>query len=76
MAGIEANGETYPLNDIKDAIKNAVGVAPWIQCNVDSSGNSQLYQVDLCVDTSGQNIIECPVMPRGKCGSTIEFPQF
>lgn len=75
-AGIRANGESYPLNDIKDAIKDAVGVTPWIECNVDSSGNSQLYQVYLCVDTSGKNIIECPVMPRGKCGSRIEFPAF
>ncbi|KAJ9709316.1 hypothetical protein PVL29_001002 [Vitis rotundifolia] len=75
-AGIRANGESYTLNNIKNAIKDAVGITPWIECNVDSSGNSQLYQVYLCVDTSGKNIIECPVMPRGKCGSSIEFPAF
>ncbi|RVW25391.1 Extracellular ribonuclease LE [Vitis vinifera] len=49
-AGIRANGESYPLYDIKDAIKDAVGVTPWIECNVDSSGNSQLYQVHLRLD--------------------------
>lgn len=77
MAGIQANGGYYSLTDIKDAIKDGVGVTPWIECNVDSSGNSQLYQVYLCVDTSGKYIIECPVMPRGgRCGSSIEFPEF
>lgn len=75
-AGIQANGESYALGDIKDAITDALGVTPWIECNVDSSGNSQLYQVFICIDTSGKNIIECPVLPSGKCGSSIKFPEF
>ena len=60
----------------KNAIKGAIGYTPWIECNVDASRNSQLYQVYLCVDTSGLDLIECPVFPKGKCGSEIEFPSF
>ncbi|KAF3431469.1 hypothetical protein FNV43_RR26200 [Rhamnella rubrinervis] len=75
-AGIKPNGDSYSLEDIKGAIKGATGLTPWIECNTDTSGNSQLYQVYLCVGTSGSNLIECPVFPHGKCGSNIEFPSF
>ncbi|KAJ4711348.1 Ribonuclease [Melia azedarach] len=75
-AGIQPDGNSYSLERIKDAIKGETGFAPWIECNVDESGNSQLYQIYLCVDTSASNIIECPVFPKGKCGSGIEFPSF
>ncbi|KAK4258222.1 hypothetical protein QN277_007694 [Acacia crassicarpa] len=75
-AGIEANGGSYSLSSIKGAIKEATGYTPYIECNQDSSGNSQLYQVYQCVDTSASNFIECPVFPSGKCGSQIQFPSF
>lgn len=74
--GIHPNGEVYDLGSIKDAIKEGTGYTPWIECNRDESGNSQLYQVYMCVDTSGSNLIECPVFPHGKCSSSIEFPSF
>lgn len=76
VTGIQPDGESYSLNSIKAAIKDAIGFTPYIECNVGQSGNSQLYQIYLCVDTSGSNIIECPVLPRGRCGSSIEFPSF
>ncbi|OIW02132.1 hypothetical protein TanjilG_06727 [Lupinus angustifolius] len=75
-AGIKPDGESYTLSAIKEAIKKGVGFTPYIECNVDKSRNSQLYQVYLCVDASGLNLIECPVFPRGQCGSSIEFPTF
>ncbi|XP_039069478.1 ribonuclease 1-like [Hibiscus syriacus] len=76
-AGINPDGSTYSLENIKDAIKEGTGHTPWIECNRDSSGNSQLYQVYLCLDNSGSILIECPVFPRGgKCGPEIEFPSF
>ncbi|OIW04762.1 hypothetical protein TanjilG_08645 [Lupinus angustifolius] len=75
-AGINPDGGSYSLANIKGAIKDAIGFTPYIECNVDTEGNSQLYQVYLCVDTSGSNLIECPVFPRGRCGSDIEFPTF
>ncbi|XP_050131486.1 ribonuclease 3-like [Malus sylvestris] len=36
-------------------------------------GTAQVY---LCVDTSGQDIIECPLLPRGRCASKVQFPKF
>ncbi|XP_065871127.1 extracellular ribonuclease LE-like [Euphorbia lathyris] len=76
-AGIEPNDDKYSLSSIKSAIQQGLGFNPWIECNTDDSGNSQLYQVYLCVDTSGSNLIECPVNPSGKrCGSQIQFPTF
>ncbi|XP_062111605.1 extracellular ribonuclease LE-like [Humulus lupulus] len=75
-AGIQPNGDLYSIENIKEAIQNGIGYSAWIECNVDSSGNSQLYQVYLCVDTSASNLIECPVFPNGKCASQIEFPSF
>lgn len=75
-AGIQPDGGSYSLSSIKDAIRSTVGSTPWIQCNVDESGNSQLYQIYICVNSSGSNTIECPVMPSGKCSSSVEFPSF
>ncbi|KAK4780843.1 hypothetical protein SAY87_016949 [Trapa incisa] len=76
VAGVNPDGSSYSLKDIKDAIKAGTGYTPWIQCNTDPSGNSQLYQVYLCIDKTGSDLIECPVFPRGKCASEIEFPSF
>lgn len=62
-AGINPNGGSYSLDSIKEAITTGTGHTPWIQCSDDggsgsSSGNSQLYQVYLCVDRSGNGFIE------------------
>ncbi|XP_043716842.1 ribonuclease 1-like [Telopea speciosissima] len=75
-AGIKPDGRFYSVDKITEAIKEATGFTPGIECNVDSSRNHQLYQVYLCVDTSGSNFIECPVAPSSRCGSKIEFPSF
>ncbi|GFY87111.1 ribonuclease 1 [Actinidia rufa] len=74
-AGIRPDGKYYSLDNIKEVIEESLGVAPFIECNVDTSRNHQLYQVYLCVDSSGSNFIQCPVLPHGRpCGSKIEFP--
>ncbi|KAG6481377.1 hypothetical protein ZIOFF_057977 [Zingiber officinale] len=76
-AGIHPDGELYSLNSIRSAISDGIGYTPGIECNVDESGNSQLFQVYLCVDTSATNLTDCPVYPRSKCSSSsIEFPSF
>ncbi|XP_057530703.1 ribonuclease 1-like [Amaranthus tricolor] len=75
-AGIEPNDEFYNVEDMKEAIKEKIGYYPWIECNRDSDGNSQLYQVYICVDTNGKDLIECPVLPRGNCASRVQFPKF
>ncbi|KAG9151975.1 hypothetical protein Leryth_002229 [Lithospermum erythrorhizon] len=75
-AGIRPDGKSYSLSSIKTAIQNGIGYGPWIECNTDTSGNSQLYQIYICVDTSGSKLIQCPVFPNGKCASNIQFPTF
>ncbi|CAI9096595.1 OLC1v1032780C1 [Oldenlandia corymbosa var. corymbosa] len=75
-AGIQPDDGSYSLSSLKDAIKGEIGATPYIECSTDSSGNSQLYQIYVCVDTSGSNVIECPVTPSGKCSSSIVFPSF
>ncbi|KAJ0975327.1 hypothetical protein J5N97_017292 [Dioscorea zingiberensis] len=75
-AGIEANDGSYSLSSITEAISGATGYTPGVECNTDESGSDQLYQVYLCVDTSGSSVIECPVLPNSKCSSQIQFPSF
>ncbi|KAB1219931.1 Extracellular ribonuclease LE [Morella rubra] len=76
-AGIQADGGLYSLTGIKNAIQDALGYEPWIECNKDASGQSQLYQIYLCVDYYGSSFIECPVFPNvGSCASNLEFPTF
>ncbi|XP_073130837.1 extracellular ribonuclease LE-like [Henckelia pumila] len=76
-AGINPDGGFYSFDSIRDTLTNAIGYAPGIECNVDENGNSQLYQVYICVDTSGSNVIECPILPNSrKCTSSVEFPTF
>ena len=48
------NDEFYSIESIVEAMKEGAGYTPGIECNNDSAGNSQLYQVYLCVDTSGK----------------------
>ncbi|KMT07056.1 hypothetical protein BVRB_6g153850 [Beta vulgaris subsp. vulgaris] len=73
---IEPNDEFYNVEDMKEAIKKKIGFYPWIECNHDSDDNSQLYQVYICVDTNGKDLIKCPVLPRGNCASRVQFPKF
>ncbi|CAI0402129.1 unnamed protein product, partial [Linum tenue] len=75
-AGIRPDDGLYELDSIVEAIKERTGFTPGIECNVDSSRNSQLYQVFMCVDTSGSDFIECPILPKGRCASSIQFPKF
>ncbi|XP_074325832.1 extracellular ribonuclease LE-like isoform X1 [Apium graveolens] len=75
-AGIYPDGEFYSLESIKGAIKQGTGYTPHIECNVNAWGNSQLYEVYMCVDTSGSNLIKCPIFPRERCKSQIQFPSF
>ncbi|KAG6654290.1 hypothetical protein CIPAW_05G134800 [Carya illinoinensis] len=57
--GIQPDGRSYSLSSISEAIRGA---------------NGQLYQIYVCVDTSGSNFIKCPVLPSGGCASNVEFP--
>ncbi|KAL8518708.1 hypothetical protein ACS0TY_009886 [Phlomoides rotata] len=76
-AGIHP-GKFYSMESIKKAIEEGVGgYEAFTECNVDTQGNHQLYQVYLCVDKSASKFVHCPILPRGRsCGSNIEFPSF
>lgn len=74
-AGIEpSDDEFYNIEDVKEAMKNSIGNYPWVECNHDTDGNSQIYQVYICVDTNGKDLIKCPVLPHGNCGPKVRFP--
>ncbi|KAK2636203.1 hypothetical protein Ddye_030995 [Dipteronia dyeriana] len=75
-AGIKPDDKFYKLESIRDAIKEATGFTPGIHCNVDSSHNNQLLEIYTCVDTSGTEFIECPLLPKGRCASSVQFPKF
>ncbi|KAL5722820.1 ribonuclease T2 [Ranunculus cassubicifolius] len=75
-AGIQPDGKLYSLTSISRAIAQGTGFTPGIECNVDASGHSQIYQIYMCVDTSGSNLIKCPLLPRGGCASQVAFPRF
>ena len=74
--GINADGNTYDISDISNALSNGIGQTPGIQCNQDSSGNKQIYQIYACIDKDASTIIQCPVFPSASCSSTVEFPSF
>ncbi|KAL9246384.1 hypothetical protein vseg_019925 [Gypsophila vaccaria] len=75
-ANIKPNDEFYNAEDVKEAMKAEIGYYPWIECNRDAEGNSQIYQVYVCVDKNGKDFIECPVLPHGNCASRVQFPKF
>ncbi|KAK7838791.1 ribonuclease 3 [Quercus suber] len=76
VAIIEPDDGFYSLGNIVRAIIKGIGYTPRIECNKDSHGNSQLYQIYFCVDSSGSEIIECPVPPKRRCASKVQFPKF
>lgn len=76
-AGVSPDGGYYTLSAIKGAIQQGTGFEPFVECNRDESGNSQLYQLYFCVDANASGFVECPVQPGGRpCGNRIEFPTF
>ena len=76
IARIEPDDGFYRLDNIVRAIIKGIGHTPRIECNKDSHGNSQLYQIYICVDSFGSEIIECPVPSKGRCASNVQFPKF
>jgi len=74
--GINPDDGFYNLDKITNAIKDGIGFTPGIECNKDPERNAQLHQIYICVDTSGTEFIECPVLPRGSCPSQIQFSKF
>ncbi|OWM75939.1 hypothetical protein CDL15_Pgr009584 [Punica granatum] len=72
--GIVADGSSYNVEQIWDAINHMTRYKSWIECNTNKSGNSQFYQVCMCVDKSGHNFIDCPVFPKGALSVSSSLP--
>ena len=78
-AGITPNNQMYPLKAIKKAIARATGgFHPWVDCNHDAQGKSQIWQVSMCVDKSGTRLVNCPFLPKGRgvCAARVKFPSY
>ncbi|CAM6081755.1 unnamed protein product [Calypogeia fissa] len=72
-----ADGRQYKVEDIQNAISNALdGHLPGIECNKDDQSCKQLYQAYICVSTDGSTLIDCPVFPSNECTGLVEFPVF
>lgn len=77
IVGIKPDDGFYDLKEISNAIEDAIGFTPGIDCNKDPEGNDQLYHIYICVDYSATRFIECPVWPGGRtCSSQIQFAKF
>lgn len=77
-AGIVPSDErTYCVGSIRDAIGEATGSAPGIECNRSARNETQLYQVYQCVDLAGTSPVPCPAVPmQGRCTDQVKFPAF
>lgn len=76
ITGIKPDDRFYDLEKIRKAIKDEIGFTPGIECNKDPERNDQLHQIYICVDTSGTEFIKCPILPRERCPSRLQFAKF
>lgn len=73
-AGIRPNGNEYSLRAIEYAIHGHTGGRPRVQCNRNSEGKRQLYEVYVCVGRDASTVIDCP--KYGNCPPRVVFPRF
>ncbi|KAF7014646.1 unnamed protein product [Triticum aestivum] len=74
---VPSEERTYCVGSIRDAIGEATGSAPGIECNRNARNETQLYQVYQCVDLAGTGPIPCPAVPmQGRCTDQVKFPAF
>ncbi|XP_016504184.1 intracellular ribonuclease LX-like isoform X2 [Nicotiana tabacum] len=75
--GIKPDGGFYSYEAMKEAIEKGIGHTVGVECNIDLFGNRQLFEVYVCVDKCGSEIIDCPIVPESKrCKESIEFAVF
>ncbi|TVU37643.1 hypothetical protein EJB05_10968, partial [Eragrostis curvula] len=78
-AGIVPSDEKeYFLSSIRDAVAEATGSAPNLECNRNERNETQLFQVYQCVGLDGSSPVRCPMpLPMdGGCTDTVKFPAF
>ncbi|KAK3124192.1 hypothetical protein QOZ80_7BG0583140 [Eleusine coracana subsp. coracana] len=78
-AGIAPSNErAYELSRIRDAVTEATGSAPSVECNRNEQGEVQLYRVYQCVGVDGRSPIHCPCHlndEEATCTDMVKFPQ-
>lgn len=75
-AGIVPDNRFYSIAKITQAFTALLGFAPQIECNTDTEGNKQLYQVYICVAKDGKTLIQCPTSIGKPCKGNAQFPAF
>jgi ribonuclease T2 len=76
-AGIVPSGErAYELRSIRDAVTEATGSAPSVECNRDERDEAQLYRVYQCVGRDGRGPVHCPRHLESRCPDKVNFPPF
>jgi ribonuclease T2 len=73
---VPSDSATYILSGVKDAIRGATGSDAIVECNRNTAGEAQLYQVYLCVAPDGSGLVDCPEPLLRNCGDKIKFPAF
>ncbi|TVU37748.1 hypothetical protein EJB05_11081 [Eragrostis curvula] len=76
-AGMEpSNRKTYDVSSIRDAVTEATGSAPSVECNRNERDEAQLYQVYQCVGRDGKTPVHCPRHLESRCTEKVRFPAF
>lgn len=73
---VPSDSATYFLSGVKDAIRRATGFDAIVECNRNTAGEAQLYQVYLCVARDGSGLVDCPEPLLRNCADKIKFPAF
>ncbi|CAL5071627.1 unnamed protein product [Urochloa decumbens] len=74
---VPSESESYSISSVSDAIRKGTAFTANLECNRDTDGQTQLYQVYQCVDKEGKQLIDCPLHMRSKCGDDqIKLPLF
>jgi len=73
---VPSDSATYFLSAVKDAIRGATGSDAIVECNRNTAGEAQLYQVYLCVARDGNGLVDCPEPLLRNCADKIKFPAF
>ncbi|TVU13164.1 hypothetical protein EJB05_40696 [Eragrostis curvula] len=73
---VPSNENIYELSRIRDAVTEATGSAPSVQCNRNEQGEMQLYHVYQCVGLDGRSPVHCPRQFETRCTDEIKFPVF
>ncbi|XP_058074691.1 extracellular ribonuclease LE-like [Magnolia sinica] len=68
--------DSYDFDLVKNTIRDGIGASVAIKCTMNEWGEFQMTEIHMCVARDGTTIIQCPTLPKFKCGSLLAFPTF